>query len=64
MRYCSVECQRRHRSFHEDYCRNMGSLPCDKAPSTGAAIAKVNNDSIPEHSGSGHMSKIQAAATG
>ena len=63
MRYCSVECQRRHRGTHQDYCREMGSLPRDKHSNVGATSAKVNADNIPELGGSSPRNRAQATAT-
>ena len=62
MRYCSVECQRRHRVTHQDYCREMGSWPRDKRSNVGATGAKANADNMPELGGSGHRNKAQATA--
>ena len=64
MRYCSVECQRRHRGIHRDYCREMGTLALDKHPSVGATSENVNGNNVPEHGGSGHKSKARNNATG
>ena len=63
MRYCSVECQRRHRGAHQAYCRKMGSLPRHKHSSVGGATgAKVESDNVPEHGGSGHKNKARENA--
>ena len=43
VRYCSVECQKKHRSTHRDFCRRMGSLTPNRKVSTNADIDEVNN---------------------
>lgn len=47
MRYCSVECQKRHRGMHEEFCRRIGSLHPYSKVSTYAKSDNVDKDNIP-----------------
>ena len=47
VRYCSVECQRRHRGSHQEFCRRMGSLTPSGKVSTTAKGDKVDEGNIP-----------------
>ena len=47
MRYCSVECQKRHRRNHQEFCRMMGSLPLHPNISTNSESINGDNGNIP-----------------
>ena len=47
MRYCSVECQKRHRGMHQEFCRRMRSLSLNPKISANTVSINGNNDGIP-----------------